>query len=81
MHKIFVVENRLILAVAFSLLIVGAVGNAQKKSSCGILHDRFLSVGGILCFLHGLFTIAFYVSASAAAREAKSPPHVTTPAA
>ncbi|OWM91361.1 uncharacterized protein LOC116202918 [Punica granatum] len=60
----------IILAVAFSMLIVGAISNSKSRRSCGISHHRLLSIGGILCFIHGLFTIAYYVSARATRKEA-----------
>ncbi|XP_057961472.1 protein DESIGUAL 2 [Malania oleifera] len=59
----------IVLAVGFSMLIIGALANSKSKAYCGISHHRFLSIGGILCFIHGLFSIAYYVSAAATARE------------
>ncbi|KAM1005042.1 hypothetical protein ACFX2C_005173 [Malus domestica] len=65
------------LAVAFSLLIAGAMSNRKSRKSCGLSHRRVLSIGGILCFFHGLFIIAYYVSAKATFKEGKPKP--TTP--
>ncbi|KAM1320196.1 hypothetical protein ACFX14_005259 [Malus domestica] len=65
------------LAVAFSLLIAGAMSNRKSRKSCGLSHHRVLSIGGILCFFHGLFIIAYYVSAKATFKEGKPKP--TTP--
>ncbi|KAE8723059.1 hypothetical protein F3Y22_tig00013285pilonHSYRG00273 [Hibiscus syriacus] len=62
----------IILAVGFTMLIIGALSNSKSRKSCGISHHRLLSVGGILYFIHGLFTVAYYVSATAAAREDRS---------
>ncbi|XP_044461915.1 uncharacterized protein LOC123193182 [Mangifera indica] len=57
------------LAAAFSMLIIGTLSNARPKKSCGLTHHRLFSIGGIVCFIHGLFTVAYYVSAAATARE------------
>ncbi|KAF6144273.1 hypothetical protein GIB67_024500, partial [Kingdonia uniflora] len=54
-----------ILAVGFSLLIIGTLANSKSKGSCGITHHKFLSIGGILCFVHGVVCVSHYVSASA----------------
>ncbi|KDP20824.1 hypothetical protein JCGZ_21295 [Jatropha curcas] len=59
----------IILAIGFSMLIIGTMANSRSRKSCGISHHRVLSIGGILCFIHGLFVVAYYVSATAAARE------------
>ncbi|XP_019057933.1 PREDICTED: uncharacterized protein LOC104812948 isoform X2 [Tarenaya hassleriana] len=59
------------LVVAFSMLIVGTMANSRSRKSCGFSHHRVLSIGGILCFVHGLFSVAYYVSATAASREQK----------
>lgn len=64
-------NNRITLAVGFSLLIIGTMANSKSRKSCGISHHRFFSVGGIICFIHGLFTVAYYVSATASDREEK----------
>lgn len=52
------------LAVGISLLIIGALGNDKSRSSCGFTHHHTLFIGGILCFVHGFFCIAFYASVS-----------------
>ncbi|KAK1303405.1 hypothetical protein QJS10_CPB11g01147 [Acorus calamus] len=59
----------IVLIVAFTMLLVGAMANSKSRASCGLAHRRFLSIGGILCFVHGLLTVAFYVSAVGAAKE------------
>ncbi|KAF8409466.1 hypothetical protein HHK36_005542 [Tetracentron sinense] len=61
----------IILAVGFSMLIIGTLANSKNRRSCGISHHRFLSTGGILCFVHGLFCTAYYVSATATIGEEK----------
>ncbi|KAL4386200.1 hypothetical protein GQ457_09G001600 [Hibiscus cannabinus] len=52
----------IMLAVGLTMLIVGM---AKFESAT----DHFLFVGGLVCFIHGLFTVAYIVSAIAAARE------------
>ncbi|KAG5234819.1 transmembrane protein [Salix suchowensis] len=59
----------IILAIGFSLLIIGTMANSKSRKLCGISHNRVLSIGGILCFVHGLFTVSYYVSATATARD------------
>ncbi|XP_077242149.1 protein DESIGUAL 2-like [Tasmannia lanceolata] len=59
----------IVLAVGLGMLIIGAMTNSKSRTSCGISHHNFLSIGGILCFVHGLFCVAYYVSATAMARE------------
>ncbi|CAL5412063.1 hypothetical protein CsSME_00030716 [Camellia sinensis var. sinensis] len=66
----------IILVVGFSLLIIGAMANSKSRKSCGISHHRFLSIGGILCFIHGLFSVSYYVSAIATVQDQhKMNPH------
>ncbi|KAK9936159.1 hypothetical protein M0R45_013018 [Rubus argutus] len=59
----------IVLALGFSLLIAGAMYNSKSRKSCALAHQRILSIGGILCFFHGLFTVAYYVSAKATIKE------------
>ncbi|KAB1994029.1 hypothetical protein ERO13_D13G063500v2 [Gossypium hirsutum] len=61
----------IILAVGLSALVIGILSNNKSKGSCGLTHHHFLSIGGILCFVHGLFSVAYYVSATAASDEGK----------
>uniref|UniRef100_A0A1D1XM19 Tryptophan synthase beta chain n=1 Tax=Anthurium amnicola TaxID=1678845 RepID=A0A1D1XM19_9ARAE len=53
------------VVVGFSLLLVGAMSNSKSRASCGLAHHNFLSIGGVICFIHGLFCTAYYVSARA----------------
>lgn len=53
------------------MLIAGAMANAKSKSSCGLPHRHLLSIGGILCFVHGVFCVAYYSAATAANMEAE----------
>ncbi|OWM79845.1 uncharacterized protein LOC116202746 [Punica granatum] len=55
----------IILAVGLSMLVIGTLANHKSRASCGITHHHFLSIGGILCFVHGLFSVAYYISATA----------------
>ncbi|KAL9453579.1 hypothetical protein AB3S75_009230 [Citrus x aurantiifolia] len=59
----------IILAVGMSMLVIGTLSNNKSRASCGLTHHHFLSIGGILCFVHGLFCVAYYVSSSAASHE------------
>ncbi|XP_022878699.1 uncharacterized protein LOC111396513 [Olea europaea var. sylvestris] len=61
----------IMLGVAFILLISGTLSNSKSRRDCGIAHHWLLSIGGILCFIHGLFSVAYYVSATAFIREEK----------
>ncbi|KAK6149807.1 hypothetical protein DH2020_017332 [Rehmannia glutinosa] len=62
----------IMLGIAFILLVSGTVANSQSRKNCGISHHRQLSIGGILCFIHGLFAVAYYVSAAAVVQEEKN---------
>lgn len=64
-------DTRIIMAIAFSLLVAGTLSNGKARRSCGISHHRFLSIGGILCFIHGLFSVSYYISATATIQEDK----------
>ena len=59
------------MVIAFSMLIAGALSNSHSRADCGVSHHRFLSIGGVLCFLHGLFAVAYYISATATLAEEK----------
>ncbi|KAE8774061.1 hypothetical protein D1007_53629 [Hordeum vulgare] len=60
----------MVLLVGLALLILGALPNSKKSmAECGLVRHRFLSIGGILCFVHAVFCLVYYVSANAAARE------------
>ncbi|KAK3028429.1 hypothetical protein RJ639_039021 [Escallonia herrerae] len=55
----------IILAVGLSMLVIGVISNNKSRTSCGFTHHHFLSIGGILCMVHGLFSVAYYVTATA----------------
>ncbi|KAL6990855.1 Protein DESIGUAL 2 [Sarracenia purpurea var. burkii] len=59
----------IMLGVAFSMLIIGTLKNSRSRKSCAIAHSRLLSIGGILCFIHALFTVSYHVSATATVQE------------
>ncbi|KAL9243540.1 hypothetical protein vseg_017415 [Gypsophila vaccaria] len=59
----------IILFIAFPLLVLGTVSNSRSRQTCGFSHKNFFIVGGILCFVHGLFLVAYYVGSSASAAE------------
>ncbi|OMO80527.1 hypothetical protein CCACVL1_12917 [Corchorus capsularis] len=54
----------IVVAVGFPTLVMGMLENSKSRGSCKVLHHHFLFVGGILCFVHGLLSVAFYVSAT-----------------
>jgi len=59
----------IILAVGLSMLVIGTLSNHKSRGSCGFSHPHFLSIGGVLCFVHGLFCVAYYVSTTAMLKE------------
>ncbi|OAY83741.1 Pentatricopeptide repeat-containing protein, chloroplastic [Ananas comosus] len=61
------------LVIGFSMLMIGALGNSKSRASCGFSHRHVLSMGGIVCFIHGLLAVAYYVTATAAAWEEGKP--------
>uniref|UniRef100_A0A6N2MPH8 Uncharacterized protein n=1 Tax=Salix viminalis TaxID=40686 RepID=A0A6N2MPH8_SALVM len=65
----------IILAAGLSMLGIGIMSNNKSRTSCGFTHHHFFSFGGILCFVHGLFCVAYYVSATAAVSEEKHGGH------
>ncbi|KAL5802645.1 hypothetical protein ACOSQ4_030950 [Xanthoceras sorbifolium] len=58
----------IVVAIGFPMLVIGMLENSKSRESCGILHNHFLLIGGLFCFLHSLFCIAFYVSATTVRR-------------
>lgn len=57
------------LAIGLALLVIGTISNNKSRASCGYSHKHILSIGGIVCFVHGLFSVAYYVSATATLSE------------
>ncbi|KAL8474389.1 hypothetical protein ACS0TY_030308 [Phlomoides rotata] len=54
----------IILAVGMSMLVIGIISNHKSRSSCGFTHHHFLSIGGVLCMVHALFAVAYYVTST-----------------
>ncbi|KAL1560760.1 hypothetical protein AAHA92_10935 [Salvia divinorum] len=54
----------IILAMGLSMLVIGIISNHKSRASCGFTHHHFLSIGGILCIVHALFAVAYYVTAT-----------------
>ncbi|CAI9090329.1 OLC1v1025080C3 [Oldenlandia corymbosa var. corymbosa] len=54
----------LVLAVGMGLLVIGTISNNKSRASCGFTHHHFFSIGGILCFVHGLISVAYYVTST-----------------
>ncbi|XP_073312038.1 protein DESIGUAL 2-like [Primulina huaijiensis] len=63
------ISSWITLGIALMLLISGTLANSKSRKDCGIDHHRLLSIGGVLCFLHALFAVAYYVYARAAVQE------------
>ncbi|GMY09957.1 protein VASCULATURE COMPLEXITY AND CONNECTIVITY-like [Fagus crenata] len=59
----------IIFAVGLSMLAIGTLSNHKSRASCGFSHHHFLSIGGILCFVHALFCVSYYVSTTATLSE------------
>ncbi|OMO60215.1 hypothetical protein CCACVL1_24328 [Corchorus capsularis] len=53
-----------VLAIGLSMLVIGMLSNNKSRASCGFTHHHFLSIGGIGCFVHALFSVAYYVTAT-----------------
>ncbi|XP_034209557.1 uncharacterized protein LOC117622873 isoform X1 [Prunus dulcis] len=55
----------IIFGVGLGVLVIGTWSNHKSRASCGFTHHNFLLIGGGLCFVHGLFCVAYYISATA----------------
>ncbi|KAK9084944.1 hypothetical protein Sjap_025355 [Stephania japonica] len=62
----------IIFVAGMAVLVIGAMANSKSRSSCGMSHHRFLSMGGIACFVHGLLSVSHYICANAKIEEEKS---------
>ncbi|XP_064982828.1 protein VASCULATURE COMPLEXITY AND CONNECTIVITY isoform X1 [Musa acuminata AAA Group] len=62
----------IVVIVGLTMLIIGAISNSESRPTCGLAHPRFLFIGGIMCFVHSLFCIVYYVSAIASWKEGKA---------
>ncbi|KAL1812868.1 hypothetical protein DCAR_0625126 [Daucus carota subsp. sativus] len=56
----------IILAIGLSMLVIGTHSNRKSRVSCGFTEHHFLSIGGILCMVHGMFSVAYYATATTA---------------
>ncbi|GFZ05559.1 hypothetical protein Acr_17g0011310 [Actinidia rufa] len=54
------------LAIGLALLVIGTMSNNKSRATCGFTHHHYLSIGGILCFVHAGFSVGCYVTATAA---------------
>ncbi|KAH7532997.1 protein VASCULATURE COMPLEXITY AND CONNECTIVITY [Ziziphus jujuba] len=59
----------IILAIGLSMLVIGTLSNNRSRGSCGFSHHHLLSIGGILCFVHALFCVAYYIASTASSTE------------
>ncbi|KAL3519570.1 hypothetical protein ACH5RR_017719 [Cinchona calisaya] len=67
-----------VMVIAFALLISGTLSNSRSRQNCGISNHHHLSTGGILCFFHGLFAAAYYISATATTQDERVPKQPAT---
>ncbi|XP_030542850.1 protein DESIGUAL 3-like [Rhodamnia argentea] len=56
------IASWIIAAVGFPMLVFGMLENSKLQESCRFSHPHFLSIGGALCFVHGLLCVILYVS-------------------
>nr|GFA31003.1 hypothetical protein CTI12_AA233840 [Tanacetum cinerariifolium] len=59
------------LIIGFGLLIAGVMDNSSSRRSCGVSNHRYFSIGGITCFIHGMFAVSYIISAAAVVKEEK----------
>ncbi|XP_073158727.1 protein DESIGUAL 2-like [Henckelia pumila] len=57
------------MGIAFMLLISGTLANSKSRKDCGIEQHRLLSIGGVVCFIHALSAVSYYLYARAAVHE------------
>ncbi|OIV99218.1 hypothetical protein TanjilG_06523 [Lupinus angustifolius] len=56
---VFLILTWVVSAIGMSALVIGIMSNNKSDGSCGFTHHHFLSIGGILCFVHGLLCVAY----------------------
>ncbi|KAJ8438370.1 hypothetical protein Cgig2_006288 [Carnegiea gigantea] len=61
---LFMSTYMIIAAVGIFMLVIGIRSNDESRASCGFNQHHMLSIAGILCFVHSIFAVAFYVSAA-----------------
>ncbi|MCD7469385.1 hypothetical protein HAX54_008359 [Datura stramonium] len=54
----------IVMAIGMGLLVIGTMANNKSRASCGFSHHHFFSIGGILCFVHAIFSVAYYTTSS-----------------
>ncbi|XP_009763856.1 protein VASCULATURE COMPLEXITY AND CONNECTIVITY-like [Nicotiana tabacum] len=54
----------IILAGGMGMLVIGTMANNRSRASCGFGHRHFFSIGGILCFVHAIFSVAYYATST-----------------
>lgn len=69
--------NRIVFAVGFALLMAGTMANNRSRTSCGFsfAHHKLLSIGGVLCFVHGILFAGYYAAAAAELEEIEDHHH------
>uniref|UniRef100_A0A7N0ZUB6 Uncharacterized protein n=1 Tax=Kalanchoe fedtschenkoi TaxID=63787 RepID=A0A7N0ZUB6_KALFE len=58
-----------ILGVGLGALVIGTMSNNKSRTTCGFTHHHLLSIGGILCIVHALFSVSYYVTNTATLNE------------
>ncbi|KAG6525102.1 uncharacterized protein LOC122049356 [Zingiber officinale] len=69
MASVTLIFSWIVAIVGFTMLMIGAMSNSKSRVRCGLVRRHFLSIGGILCFVHALFCMVYYVSAHASVKE------------
>ncbi|KAG6420435.1 hypothetical protein SASPL_116962 [Salvia splendens] len=64
--KAFLVLIWIIYVVGVTMLVIGTRSNEKKGVSCGFKYHNFLHTGGILCVVHAILSLAYYVTSAAA---------------
>ncbi|CAH2057411.1 unnamed protein product [Thlaspi arvense] len=54
------------LAIGLTLLDAGTMSNSKSRASCRLTHHLYLSLGGILCFVHAGISVGYFVTSTAA---------------
>uniref|UniRef100_A0A7N0VJR6 Uncharacterized protein n=1 Tax=Kalanchoe fedtschenkoi TaxID=63787 RepID=A0A7N0VJR6_KALFE len=55
----------IIVGAGLGALAIGTMSNNKSRTSCGFTHHHFLSIGGVLCIVHALFSVSYYVTNTA----------------
>ncbi|EPS70942.1 hypothetical protein M569_03819, partial [Genlisea aurea] len=54
----------IVLGIGLSMLAMGIISNQKKGSSCDFVYSRFLHIGGLLCMVHALFAVVYYLTSA-----------------